>query len=169
MQFPTKVFLITGSNIEPRITFLKDAEKEIDHDIGTILQKSAIYESQPWGFRSEVNFLNQVMEIETFLSAGEVLKIILNIELKLGRTRKGAKYSSRTIDIDILYFGHELIKEKDLQVPHPRLHLRRFTMIPLVEIAPDYEHPGIKKTNRELLTELTDNSEVWKHTENVEI
>lgn len=169
MHFPTRVFLITGSNIEPRITFLQDAEKEIGQNIGTILRKSAIYESQPWGFRSETNFLNQVMEIETFRSAGEVLKLILNIELKLGRTREDARYLSRTIDIDILYFGHELIKEKDLQVPHPRLHLRKFTMMPLVEIAPDYEHPGLKKTNRELLNGLTDNSGVWKHKENVEI
>lgn len=164
MHHPTKVFLLTGSNIEPRAGYLKKAEREIGEQLGDIVKRTTIYESQPWGFRAENNFLNRVLEVETMLSAGDALQIILDIETKLGRKREGNKYSSRTIDIDILYFGSEMITEKNLQVPHPRLHTRRFTLMPLVEIAPDLEHPGLKKTNRELLHLVNDDLEVWKYT-----
>ncbi|NOX86010.1 MAG: 2-amino-4-hydroxy-6-hydroxymethyldihydropteridine diphosphokinase [Chlorobi bacterium] len=165
MQLPTRVFLLTGSNIEPRISYLQEAEKMIGKQIGIILQRTEIYESEPWGFQAENNFLNLILEVETFLTPKEVLDKLLMIEKRLGRLRKGTSYSSRTIDIDILYFGNETIKEKALQIPHPRLHLRRFTLLPLVEIAPEFEHPVLKKTNRELLDRLTDDLEVWKYQE----
>ncbi len=165
MHTPTKVFLLTGSNIEPRIFYLQEAEKMIGKRVGAVLQHSAIYESEPWGFQTENNFLNRILEIETFLTAQQLLEKLLEIESGLGRKRRGNSYSSRTIDIDILYFGNSRIQEKTLEVPHPRLHLRRFTLLPLVEIAPDFEHPVFKKTNRELLELLSDNLEVWKYQE----
>ena len=165
MHAPTKVFLLTGSNIEPRMAFLQKAEKMIAEQTGVILHRSAIYESEPWGFQTENNFLNRILEIETSLSAEELLEKLLEIEKILGRERTGTNYSSRTIDIDILYFGNSTIQKQSLEVPHPRLHLRRFTLLPLVEIAPDFKHPVLKKTNRELLEMLNDNLEVWKYQE----
>ena len=163
MLFPTKVFLLTGSNIEPRTIYLQEAENMIVKQIGNIFQCTEIYESKPWGFQTAVNFLNVILEVETFLPAKKVLERLLGIEKSLGRLRAGTRNSSRTIDIDILYFGNETIEEESLQVPHPRLHLRRFTLLPLVEIAPDFEHPVLKKTNRELLSIVNDNLGVWKY------
>ena len=165
MHAPTKVFLLTGSNIEPRTDYLREAEKMITEQTGVILQRSAIYESEPWGFKTENNFLNRILEVETGLTAEEMLEKLLEIEQILGRERSGTSYSSRTIDIDILYFGKSRIQKESLEVPHPRLHLRRFTLLPLVEIAPDFEHPVLKKTNRELLDMLNDDLEVWKYQE----
>ncbi len=165
MHAPTNVFLLTGSNIEPRMDFLLEAEKMIEEQTGVILQRSAIYESEPWGFQTEHNFLNRIIEVETVLSAEEMLNRLLEIEKNLGRRRHNKNYSSRTIDIDILYFGNDVIQDKALEVPHPRMHLRRFTLLPLIEIAPDFKHPVLKKTNRELLNMLNDDLEVWKYRE----
>jgi len=139
---------------------MKEALELIREMVGRVVRVSSVYESEPWGFQSKVYFLNCVILVESRLNAPEILKRILKIEKSLGRVRRGAGYASREIDIDILYFNDEEIDLPELQVPHPRLHERRFTLIPLVEIVPDLTHPKLRKTNRELLEQLDDLSEI---------
>lgn len=161
MQNLKEVYLLTGSNIEPRIHFLQEAMKEINSRIGKIYRSSSIYESEAWGFESDISFLNQVLVIRSKLSVNEILDEILRIEHELGRKRIKGKYTSRSIDIDILYFGSEIIKTNELTVPHARLHERIFTLMPLEEIAEDFIHPVLKMTNKELLEKSQDKNKVW--------
>ena len=156
-----ELFLLTGSNIEPRLDYLEKAELHIAERIGSIVKSSSIFESEPWGFTDGDAFLNKVLLVETELTADEVLSIILDIEKVAGRQRTINQYSSRTLDIDILYFGDEIIKSDRLVVPHPRLQERRFTLMPLAEIAADFIHPVLKTTNAELLQTVNDDSKVW--------
>ncbi len=160
MAVLNRVFLLLGSNIEPRIKYLEDAKKLIGENIGAIKMSSRYYESKALGFTSETNFVNQVLELEIDLSATETLLRSLEVETKLGRIRVGKGYSSRTIDIDILYYNYLQLDIDKLIIPHPRLHKRRFTLMPLVEIAPDFIHPVFNKTNSELLHLCEDNSVV---------
>ena len=156
-----ELFLLTGSNIEPRLGYLEKAELHIAERIGNIVKSSSIFESEPWGFTDGGAFLNKVLLVETELTADEVLNIILEVEEVSGRQRTTNQYSSRTLDIDILYFGDEIIKSDRLDVPHPRLQERRFTLMPLAEIAADFIHPFFKTTNAELLRTVNDDSKVW--------
>ena len=162
-----KIFLLTGSNIEPQHSFLRRAKIEIGKRVGHILKSSEIYKSAPWGFEAKTSFLNQVLLVHSGFEAEEVLDIILEIEKEMGRERFGTTYTSRNIDIDILYFGDEVYENEILQVPHPRLHLRRFTLIPLVEIAPKYIHPKCGMSNKKLLEECPDHSIVNKFKEGI--
>jgi 2-amino-4-hydroxy-6-hydroxymethyldihydropteridine diphosphokinase len=129
-----------------------------------ILQKSSIYQSPAWGFQSDDYFFNQVIQVKTNLNAQELLDCALEIEQKLGRTRSVNTnvYSSRKIDIDILFFDNQVINESQLIVPHPRLHLRKFTLLPLDEIAKDLLHPIFNLSISELLQNCEDSSEVSK-------
>ncbi len=156
-----EVYLLTGSNIKPRKSFLRDARLEIGNRIGDIIDQSSVYESTAWGFESNTDFLNQVLMVRSTLSAYEILSEILQIEKNLGRIRVDRNYSSRTIDIDILYFGSEIIKSNDLIIPHPRLHERKFTLMPLAEVAGNFTHPVLHLTNKELLEQTGDIGEVW--------
>lgn len=160
MDEPNKVFLLLGSNIEPRIKYLEDAEQNIIGIIGQIVQRSATYESKPLGFNADQDFLNRVLLIFSKLSAMDILDRIHVIEKGLGRKRLPTGYSSRTIDIDILYFNNEKISTEKLTVPHPRLHERRFTLLPLAEIAPGFVHPVLNVDNNKLLELCIDDSEV---------
>lgn len=152
MQTPNIVFILLGGNIEPRLKLMADAKLEIEKEVGDLLMESSIYESEAWGFKTDTSFFNQVLKVATVKDANEVLESAMEIETKLGRLRnENSEYSSRTMDIDILYFNSEIIDEAELTVPHPRLHLRGFTLMPLVEIAPDFIHPLLEKSNDELL------------------
>ena len=155
-----QVYLLTGCNLGDRHGLLERAKKIIVEKIGEIDKESSIYETAPWGFESEQDFLNQVIYVSTDLSPKEVLNKCLEIENELGRVRQSEHYSSRTIDIDILFYNDEIINEQVLIIPHERLHKRRFTLEPLVEIAPDLIHPVIKKSLSDILKECNDNSEV---------
>ncbi|MAE09190.1 MAG: 2-amino-4-hydroxy-6-hydroxymethyldihydropteridine diphosphokinase [Bacteroidetes bacterium] len=155
-----KIFLLLGSNIEPREEYLNKAERKIIESVGTIIQRSKIYESEPTGFNSDQNFLNRTLIISSLLSVGDILNEVHIIEKELGRKRPTGGYTSRTIDIDILYFNSEIIKTNILTVPHPRLHERNFTLIPLAEIAPDFIHPILKLDSKKLLEICQDSSEV---------
>lgn len=142
---------------------LDKAANAISNRIGEVVKYSGVYESAPWGFVDDTSFLNQVLLVESELEAKEILGIILELENELGRVRmEGNAYVSRKIDIDILYFGEQIFQEEVLQVPHPRLHLRRFTLVPLAEIAPSYVHPKLNKSNKELLDGCEDHSIVNK-------
>lgn len=165
MKETNKAYLLLGSNIEPRFDFLKEGLTLTGEKIGRVMQVSSVYESEPWGFHSEVPFLNSVVLVESVLTAEEILQQILDIETGMGRVRKGTGYASREIDIDILYFNEDVIDKPDLQVPHPRLHERKFTLVPLAEIAPEFIHPLLRKTSKELLEQMDDPSEVTKYRE----
>ena len=163
MQTPNIVFILLGGNIEPRLKLMADTKLEIEKVIGDLLKESSIYESEAWGFKTDTSFFNQVLKVATVKDANEVLKTTMEIETKLGRQRnENGEYASRTMDIDILYFNSEIIDETKLTVPHPRLHLRRFTLMPLVEIAPGFIHPLLKKSNEELLRVCDDKGNVQR-------
>jgi len=155
------VFLLLGSNLGNRQNFLQEAIKLISLQIAPVIKTSSIYETQSWGKTDAPDYLNQVVVLETDIPALELLQKILSIELVLGRKRE-EKWGSRTIDIDILFYGAEIINAEELQVPHPELHKRRFTLEPLAEIAPDLVHPVINKTILLIKNELKDSLIVKK-------
>jgi 2-amino-4-hydroxy-6-hydroxymethyldihydropteridine diphosphokinase len=155
------IYLLLGSNIGKRRATLTSAEKKIEQHIGLIKRKSSFYESEPWGFEGDNNFLNRVLIVQSDKEPGEILKYIKIIETELGRKRSsGPGYTSRTIDIDILFYDDWVYETPDLIIPHPLLQERRFTMLPLDEVSPDFVHPGYKKTIREILNECPDQSPV---------
>ena len=155
-------YLLLGSNLGNRHIILHSAREEINRLAGTILAESPIYETEPWGFSHENNFLNQVLELDTCLLPKELLTTTQTIEKQLGRKSKGVKYEGRTIDIDILLFNHESINIPGLQIPHPRMQHRRFTLIPLSDLTPNYLHPQKGKTIKKMLMECTDELPVKK-------
>ncbi|QEC74983.1 2-amino-4-hydroxy-6-hydroxymethyldihydropteridine diphosphokinase [Mucilaginibacter ginsenosidivorax] len=155
------VFLLLGSNLGDRKLLLNEAIERIEADVAPVLQASSVYETQSWGKTDAPDYLNQVLMLQTGLTAREVLRRILAIELLMGRRRE-EKWGSRTIDIDILFYGDAIIDEPDLKIPHPEMHKRRFTLEPLAELAPEFEHPGIKKNILRLKSELIDDLVVKK-------
>jgi len=155
------VYLLLGSNLGDRQLFMQQAIEHIEKNIAPVSRLSYIYETQSWGKTDAPDYLNQVVLLKTDLPAPEILKRILNIEIILGRKRE-EKWGSRTIDIDILFYGSDIINEDALTVPHPELHKRRFTLEPLSDISPDFIHPGCKKSILQLKNELQDNLIVKK-------
>jgi len=138
------IFLLLGSNLGNREMFLKQAAAGLEQEVGTIVKTSSVYETQAWGKTDVPDYLNQVLLLNTAFTPQVVLGKILAIEKKLGRERT-EKWGSRTIDIDILFYDDQVINEPDLVVPHPQLHLRKFVLEPLAEIAPDFVHPVLNK------------------------
>ena len=155
------VYLLLGGNLGDRQAYLKEAIAHIETEISPVVKASAIYETQSWGKTDSPDYLNQVILIQTELSAQTLLQKLLNIEWVIGRTRE-EKWGPRIIDIDILFYGDEIIDETDLQVPHPHLHNRRFTLDPLAELAPTLIHPILGKNILQLKDELTDSLVVKK-------
>jgi len=152
------VTLLLGGNIGDMQRTLNTAERMILEELGSLLVASSIYESEPWGFESKQWFLNKVMVICSMQEASEILLNCQRIEQLLGRTRKNncIGYESRIIDIDILFFNNEIIKLPHLIIPHPKLHLRKFTLMPLQEIMPEFIHPVIGENIEILLKECND-------------
>ncbi|PWJ56998.1 2-amino-4-hydroxy-6-hydroxymethyldihydropteridine diphosphokinase [Dyadobacter jejuensis] len=152
---PNTVLLLLGSNLGDRQDLLFQATKAISLRIGTITGASSLYETAPWGVTDQPPFLNQVLQVQTSLSPEVVLETALAIELALGRVRL-QRWAARVIDIDILYFNDLITQQEKLTIPHPRLQDRRFTLIPLVEIAADWIHPVFMKSNKILLEDCED-------------
>lgn len=148
-------YLLLGSNMGQSKTLLTTAAEHIQQKVGFILQKSAIYESEAWGKEDQDPFLNQVLLITTSFSTSHLLHSLLQIELQMGRTRS-VKWGARIIDIDILFYDNQQIQLDELTIPHPALAERRFTLIPLHEIAPDFIHPVYHKSIATLLLECQD-------------
>lgn len=155
------IFILLGSNVGDRQANLLNARQEISREIGEIITTSAVYKTAPWGNTHQPDFYNQVIGIDSTLTPDTLLEGILEIEKRLGRTRE-VKWGPRIIDIDILLWGARTIKTPHLTIPHPELPHRRFTLLPLTEIAPEFLHPGEKKTIRELLEACTDPLKVEK-------
>ena len=166
-----RLALLIGGNQGDRRLLIQQATEQIRQRIGSVVSFSRIYETEPWGTfeeengeRKVENFLNQALLVATPLSAHEALREALDIEKDLGRQRPQASspgatlgartYHSRPIDIDLIFFDHDVIDTPDLVIPHPRMHLRRFVLEPLAEIMPDYVHPVLKKTVTQLLHEI---------------
>jgi 2-amino-4-hydroxy-6-hydroxymethyldihydropteridine diphosphokinase len=155
------VFLLTGSNLGDSAQHLRQAAHYIAAQCGVVVRQSAVYQTAAWGKEDQQDFLNQVLQIDTTLSAEALLAKVLAIEQNMGRVRK-EKWGERLIDIDLLYFHQQIISEPHLQIPHPGIALRRFVLEPLTEIAPDFIHPVLLKNNRELLASCTDTLAVAK-------
>ena len=148
-------YLLLGGNIGDRLANFEKAKQLLEKQVGKIITSSSIYETASWGNTDQPDFLNQVLLIETNLTAEQIMEQILLIESKLGRVRT-EKNASRTIDIDILFFNEQIIETKSIIIPHPQIQNRKFVLYPLNELAPDLAHPVLKKTIHELLFQCKD-------------
>lgn len=155
-----QVFLLIGGNLGERVQNLSAAKEKIGAHVGEIEVLSQIYETEPWGFNDAQYFLNQLLIVHTELSAEALLDEIQKVELDLGRERKTEQMGSRTMDIDILFYDDLIIETNELTIPHPRLHLRQFALVPLNEIAQSMIHPQLGKSMEKLMLECEDKQEV---------
>ena len=151
-------YILFGSNMGDKDALFAQACLLINNRCGQVVRVSAAYESEPWGFEAEEWFLNRVIVVETEKTPEELLQQLLDIERELGRIRHPEiqGYTSRTADLDLLYFGQRVINTDTLTVPHPRLHLRRFALVPMCEVAPERVHPVFGLTQQELLQQCPD-------------
>lgn len=153
-----KAVILLGGNKGDRISLLNSAVEAVSA-LGELTLKSKVYETEAWGGVAKGPFLNQIVEINTKHSPSELLAFIQKIETDLGRQRD-EHWGDRTMDIDIIYFGEKVIDTPKLQVPHPMLAERKFVLVPLAEILPEFVHPTLGKSSLEMLEECEDNSEV---------
>lgn len=156
-----RAFLGLGTNEGDREQLLKAAIDEIGAKCGRLMAVSAVYETAAWGLTDQPDFLNMVVEVETVLTPLELLDTLQGIEADLQRVRV-VRWGPRTMDIDVLFYGDEVIATERLTVPHPRITERRFVLVPLAEIAAHFIHPGEGKNVADMLNECTDTLEVRK-------
>ena len=155
------IYLLLGSNIGNSKATLSKAILQIEKRIGSVIRQSGLYSTGAWGNTQQPDFLNQVIIVETKLTALQTMHTILAIEKSMGRVRT-VKNAPRIIDIDILFFNKEIIDLPDLTVPHPQMQNRRFVLIPLNQLSPNPKHPGLKKTVHQLLMHCPDKLHVKK-------
>ena len=156
------VYLLLGSNMGDSVQMLTVATNMIEKNIGKLTKSSSIYRTAAWGNEDQPDFLNQIIIISSSLSSSAVLKEIFVIEKEMGRVRT-TKNAARVIDIDMLFFNDEIIQTETLTVPHPQIQNRRFVLVPLAEISPDFQHPLFKKSSLELLSICSDKLNVQKN------
>ncbi len=156
-----KTYLLLGSNMGNTRQKLLQAKKHIEDHIGKITRESAYYQTAAWGNTNQPDFVNQAIVIESMLSPLQTIETILEIEKKMGRKRT-EKNAPRIIDIDIIFFNKEVINKKKLVIPHPYLQDRRFVLVPLNEISPNFIHPVFNRTVHELLNQCPDKLDVKK-------
>ena len=157
----SKVYFSIGSNKGNRSGLINEAIDKIDIIIGKVMLKSSIYDTKSWGFNSN-NFYNICILVESELTPDLILNKILTIEKDMGRLKKTDQYSDRFIDIDILFFDNMVINSKNLEIPHPRIQLRKFVLTPMLELTPDLIHPILKKSIRQLEIECVDKDQPKK-------
>ncbi|MBN1413767.1 MAG: 2-amino-4-hydroxy-6-hydroxymethyldihydropteridine diphosphokinase [Bacteroidales bacterium] len=156
------VYLLLGSNQGDRAGQIQEAINRITGMTGQPVALSSIYETEPWGFKHKIPFLNQTMALLTGVSPGKLMQLFMSVERGMGRIRNQIGYQARSIDIDILFCGMDIINQNNLVIPHPLFCERRFALVPMEEIAPDFVHPLLNKSIRELLHECSDPSWVKK-------
>ncbi|MEJ6982304.1 2-amino-4-hydroxy-6-hydroxymethyldihydropteridine diphosphokinase [Pedobacter sp. P351] len=155
------IFLLLGSNMGNREDYLLQALDLIIQRVGPVELCSSFFETAAWGKTDQPDFINQAISLKSDLSPLNLLEVIWSIEDDLNRIRQ-ERWGARTIDIDILFYGSDIINLPDLIIPHKLLHHRRFVLMPLNEIAPNLMHPVLMKTINQLLLELTDDLSVKK-------
>lgn len=148
-------FLSTGSNMGYRAANLRKAATIIASKVGSIAAISHLYETAAWGNTDQKSFYNQVIQLNTKLTAFELIQVLLDIEIEMGRKRQ-EKWGPRKIDVDILFYDNEIIDAPGLTVPHPQIENRKFVLAPLVELAPDFTHPSFNKSVAYLLENCQD-------------
>lgn len=148
-------YLLLGTNLGNKLNNLQQATERIMGRVGDVTAVSWLYQTDAWGKTNQAVFLNQVLCVDTQLSPTELLDQIQQIEIDLGRERH-EKWGARTIDIDILFYDQQTIITQRLLIPHPYLHTRRFTLMPLNDLAPNFVHPTLHKTTQQLLDECQD-------------
>jgi 2-amino-4-hydroxy-6-hydroxymethyldihydropteridine diphosphokinase len=153
------VYLSLGSNLGDRAAHIEQALTRLAEKSVRIIKRSSFYETEPVEFLAQGWFLNIAVEAETELTPRQLLRVIRNIELELGRERI-VQSGPRTIDIDILLFGTNIVNAADLEIPHPRMTERQFVLVPMAEIAPTLRHPVLNLTMSELLVATKDRSQV---------
>lgn len=156
------VYLSIGGNLGDREANLEETRMFIEFNMGSIVAESSIYESEAWGMEDAAPFLNQIVKIETELTPEELLIEIAELEDFYGRERTEGVYQPREMDIDIIFFDELIIETTALNIPHPRMHLRKFVLMPLAEIAPEFIHPILKKDITSLLAGCEDPSRISK-------
>jgi 2-amino-4-hydroxy-6-hydroxymethyldihydropteridine diphosphokinase len=156
-----KIYLSLGSNLRDRQENIRQALELLEHKGVRILQVSSFYETEPLYIVDQPWFLNVAAEVQSELAPQSFFELLQQVELSLGRERK-VRFGPRTIDIDILFYGNELFDHSALQIPHPRLQERKFVLVPMAELAPDFIHPVLKKSMSELLKKCSDSSKIKK-------
>lgn len=158
-----RVVLLTGSNAPQKELLLARAAEILAESVGPIVARSEVCYSEPWGFSSEEEFANEALVLESELEPLQVLDRALECEQRVGRNRKaelqekaltGEQYASRVIDVDVIFYDSEQISLPRLEVPHPRVHLREFALVPLSQVVGQYQHPTLGKSVSELVAEL---------------
>ena len=157
-----RAYLLLGSNEVDRANYLENARFRISLLAGKLTAASSVYETAAWGKTDQGPFLNQVVAVDTELGPELLMQTLFAIENSLGRKRTVEKWAPRTIDIDLLFYGDEIIETPALTVPHPEIAARKFALVPLAEVANGLVHPVLKKKMAELLTECTDELAVEK-------
>jgi len=154
------VFLGLGSNTGDRNGYIESALEKLEFERKIVIQKrSAVYETEPWGIRNQNKFLNMAVKAETLLAPGELYEFIKKTESLTGR-KKRERWHEREIDIDILFYGNLVLSNEKITIPHREVQNRKFVLIPMNEIEPDFKHPVFHKSISELLNETKDISEV---------
>jgi 2-amino-4-hydroxy-6-hydroxymethyldihydropteridine diphosphokinase len=156
------LYVLIGSNLDKPELQLADARHRLQSHLGGILKQSALYRTAAWGITDQPDFLNQVLKFESEEDAHMLMRLFLSIESDMGRIRT-EKNAPRKIDIDILSYGNLHLQQADLEIPHPRLSMRRFVLIPLQELEATWQHPVTRDSIEKLLRECPDNLPVHLH------
>lgn len=158
-----RIFIHLGSNLGDRRQYLEAAIAAIEKQVGPLVARSSLYETEAWGTQAQPDFLNMAIELSTNLDPEALMLCLLRIEAELGRLRSENEIRGpRTIDLDLLAYGNRAQESPLLILPHPRMHLRNFVLVPLMDLAAEWEHPVLGKSIEELYWDSSDNSDVLR-------
>ena len=165
----TLVYLSIGSNKGDKVKYIHQATSLIANcENVKLVRASTLYESEPWGEKNQPWFVNAALEVKTTLTPQEFLEKMQNIENTLGRTPSEKKWGEREIDIDIIFWGNEIINDDNLKVPHPYAHKRAFVLVPLLELIPDFIHKKKKKSILDIHSALDEPEDVYLYGTRIE-